>query len=140
MTIIDLTEQQMQDTCPSFCERTEHENMNTAEAPVIIHSTGDYNVHGVVIQISTATDDKGEEVDDCALSVFINGRQYSLQEAWDIGNALLAYVGQAELSHPYVRGCLERRGAVAAARAGQRLREILALRSRTDRKVPRSMA
>jgi hypothetical protein len=56
MTTIDLREQQMQDTCPSSCERTEHENMHTAESPVIIHSTGDHNVHGVVMQISTGTD------------------------------------------------------------------------------------
>ena len=46
MTVTDLSEQQMQDTCPSFCERTEHQNMSTAEAPLIIHSTGDHNVHG----------------------------------------------------------------------------------------------
>jgi hypothetical protein len=75
------------------------------------------------MQISTGTDDKGEEVEDCALSVFINERQYSLQEAWGIGNAIMALVSQAELSHPFVRACLDERRSTAAARAGRKLRE-----------------
>jgi hypothetical protein len=45
----------------------------------------------VLVRISTGTDGKGDEVDD-ALRVFISERQHSLQVAWDIGNALLAYV------------------------------------------------
>ena len=73
--------------------------MHTAESPLISHSTGDHNVHGVLVRIRTGT---GDEVDD-AFSVFISERQHSLQVAWDIGNALLAYVRQAALSHPYVR-------------------------------------
>jgi hypothetical protein len=75
MTVTEVSEQ-IQDTCPYFCERTEHENMGTAESPVIIHSTGDHNVHGVIVQISTGTDDKGEEVEDCALSLFIDQRPF----------------------------------------------------------------
>jgi hypothetical protein len=59
------------------------------------------------MQISTGTEDKGEEVENAALIVFINEQPYSLQEAWDIGNAILAYVNQAELSQPYVRAVLE---------------------------------
>jgi hypothetical protein len=74
--------------------------MGTAESPVIIHSTGDHNVHGVIVQIRTGTDGKGEEVEDCALSVFIDQRQFSLQEAHDIGG-----------------------GPSASVRAGRRLRE-----------------
>jgi hypothetical protein len=97
--------------------------MNTAEAPVIIHSTGDHNVHGVIVQVSTGTEDNGDEVEDCALSVFINERQYSLQEAWDIGNAILAYVSQAELSPLYVRRCLDERGPSASVKAARKLRE-----------------
>ena len=123
ITTIELTEQQIQETCPYFCERSEHENMGTAESPVIIHSTGDHNVHGVIVQISTGTDGKGEEVEDCALSVFIDQRQFSLQEAWDIGNAILTSVSQAEMSHPYVRACLEDGGPSASVKAGRRLRE-----------------
>ena len=69
MTVTEVSEEQIQDTCPSFCERTEHENMGSADSPVMIHSTGDHNVHGVIVQISTGTDDKGKEVEDCALSV-----------------------------------------------------------------------
>jgi hypothetical protein len=76
--------------------------MHTAESPLISHSTGDHNVHGVLVRSSTGTDGKGDEVDD-ASSVFISERQHSLQVAWDIGNALLAYVRQAALFHPYVR-------------------------------------
>ena len=56
----------------------------------------------MLVRISTGTDGKGDEVDD-ALRVFISERQHSLQVAWDIGNALLAYVRQAALYHPYVR-------------------------------------
>ena len=59
MTISELSEQQIQETCPDFCERTEHDNMDTAESPLIIHSTGDHNVHGVVIRIGVATDGQG---------------------------------------------------------------------------------
>jgi hypothetical protein len=59
MTVTDLSEQQMQDTCPSFCERTEHQNMSTAEAPLIIHSTGDHNVHGLILRISTGGSPEG---------------------------------------------------------------------------------
>jgi hypothetical protein len=33
------------------------------------------------------------------------------------------YVNQAELSHPYVRACLEKRGATVAPRAGRKLRK-----------------
>jgi hypothetical protein len=40
MTITELTEQQIQKTCPDFCERTEHQSMETAESPVIIHQHG----------------------------------------------------------------------------------------------------
>jgi hypothetical protein len=77
MTVTEVSEEQIQDTCPSFCERTEHENMGSADSPVIIHSTGDHNVHGVIVQISTGTDDKGEDVEDCALCLFIDQRQFS---------------------------------------------------------------
>jgi hypothetical protein len=55
--------------------------------------------------------------------VFINERPFSLQEAWDIGNTIMACVSQAELSHPDVRASLEKRGSTAAVRAARGLRE-----------------
>jgi hypothetical protein len=55
--------------------------------------------------------------------VFIDQRQFSLQGAWDIGNAILAFVAQAKLSHLYVRACLEEVGPSASVRAAHRLPE-----------------
>ena len=55
--------------------------------------------------------------------MFIDQRQFSLQEAWDIGTAILACLDQAELSHPFVRACIEDGGPAAQIKAGCRLRE-----------------
>jgi hypothetical protein len=119
----DEIEELIQRSCPDFCELTAHENMHTAESPVIIHSTGDHKVHGVLIQISTATDHQGEEVEDSALSVFIDQREFSLKEAWEIGNAIVASVSQAELADKHLRKCLQENGPSTSVRVARIFRD-----------------
>jgi len=66
------------------------------------------------LAISTGAEDQGEEVDDWRSACTSTSGTTHLQEVWDIGSAILAYVSQAELADSYVRGCLEGSGPVAA--------------------------
>lgn len=75
------------------------------------------------IQIATATDGEGVEVEDSALSIWISDRSRSLQEARDIGNAILEAVSQAELADPFVRRCLEESGPSTSVRIARIFRE-----------------
>jgi hypothetical protein len=81
--------------------------MDTAESPCSIYTSQDHDVQGVLVSIGTATDDEGVEVEDDALSVWINQRQLFIQEARDVGMAILKSASDAEISVPSLKTALE---------------------------------
>lgn len=100
-----LSEEQIQATCPPFCERTTHYNLGTPEDQLYIHDTADHDVHGIRLRVTVLTNERGEE--DEPLSIAINDELVSLREARDVVNALDNALFTAALASKATREAFE---------------------------------